>query len=113
MNADQIAALKAAYAGIDRMDPCGAVYPKICALLDGLPDAALAAVAGAEIKFVSLLAQNRVAARRQPVGVFARFKNGNSREMIGLAAAHARRQYAAFLARADVVEANLIYARGK
>lgn len=44
------------------------------------------------------------------IGVWARFENGNRREMVGLAPAHARRQYAFWLGRSDVIECALIYA---
>lgn len=48
-------------------------------------------------------------AKREIVGVRAVFDNGNSRSMVGLAPAHARRQYAFWLGRSDVVDCALIY----
>lgn len=47
----------------------------------------------------------------QPCGVRAVFKNGNRREMTGLAPAHARRQYAFWLIAAE--NAELIYPEKK
>lgn len=52
--------LRAEYAGIATVDPDGPTYPKICAMLDGMTQEALKQLAGADIKFLSSLARNRV-----------------------------------------------------
>jgi len=57
----QIAALKAEYSKINTIDPSSDTYKKLIAMLDKLDLKSLKALAGAEIKFVSKLAQNRVA----------------------------------------------------
>ena len=54
-----LGALRKAYAGLQTIDPCQQGYRDLCALLDGQPDAMLATIAKADIKFVSLLARNR------------------------------------------------------
>ncbi len=65
----QIATLKSGYAGIDKVDPSQPFYSdmvnfpllfKLTALLDKASPAQLKQLAGAGIKFVSPLAQNRV-----------------------------------------------------
>ena len=58
-----IAALKAAYSKINGIDPASDTYKKLIAMLDGLDLKSLQSLAGAEVKFVSKLAQNRVARR--------------------------------------------------
>lgn len=55
--------------------------------------------------------KNPYAGRRQPCGVWAVFANGNRREMTGLGAAQARRQYAFWLTYCE--SAGLIYDEGK
>lgn len=57
----QIAALKAEYSKISTIDPDSDTYKKLIAMLDRLDLKSLKSLAGAEIKFVSKLAQNRVA----------------------------------------------------
>ena len=57
----QIAALKAEYSKINGIDPDSDTYKKLIAMLDRLDLKSLKSLAGAEIKFVSKLAQNRVA----------------------------------------------------
>jgi hypothetical protein len=57
----QIAALKAEYSKITTVDPSSDTYKKLIAMLDRLDLQSLKSLAGAEIKFVSKLAQNRVA----------------------------------------------------
>jgi hypothetical protein len=57
----QIAALKAEYSKINGIDPSSDTYKKLIAMLDRLDLKSLKSLAGAEIKFVSKLAQNRVA----------------------------------------------------
>jgi len=56
----QIAALKAEYSKINGIDPASDTYKKLIAMLDKLDLKTLQSLAGAEIKFVSKLAQNRV-----------------------------------------------------
>lgn len=57
----QIAALKAEYSKINGIDPASDTYKKLIAMLDRLDLKSLQSLAGAEIKFVSGLAKNRVA----------------------------------------------------
>jgi hypothetical protein len=57
----QIAALKAEYSKINTIDPSSDTYKKLIAMLDRLDLKSLQSLAGAEVKFVSKLAQNRVA----------------------------------------------------
>ena len=59
-SASQIAALKAEYSKINGIDPASDTYKKLIAMLDRLDLKTLQSLAGAEIKFVSKLAQNRV-----------------------------------------------------
>ena len=56
----QIAALKAEYSKINTVDPDSDTYKKLIAMIDKLDLKSLQSLAGAEIKFVSKLAQNRV-----------------------------------------------------
>lgn len=56
----QIAALKAEYSKINGIDPSSDNYKKLIAMLDKLDLASLKSLAGADIKFVSGLAKNRV-----------------------------------------------------
>ena len=58
-----IAVISEAFGKLDRMDPDGPVYAKVCALLDRADDDALKAVHAAKIKFVSPLAFNRMIRR--------------------------------------------------
>ena len=57
----QIAALKAEYSKINTIDPSSDTYKKLIAMLDKLDLKSLKALADANVKFVSKLAQNRVA----------------------------------------------------
>jgi hypothetical protein len=59
-SASQIAALKAEYSKISGIDPASDTYKKLIAMLDRLDLKSLQSLAGAEIKFVSGLAKNRV-----------------------------------------------------
>lgn len=54
--------LRAEYGKINAIDPCGPSYAKLTAMLDKLPREALQQLATAEprVKFVSLLANNRL-----------------------------------------------------
>lgn len=56
----QIDKLKAEYSTISTIDPSSAPYKKLVAMLDKLDTKTLETLAGAKIKFVSGLAQNRV-----------------------------------------------------
>jgi hypothetical protein len=56
----QIDKLKAEYSGISTIDPSSPAYKKLVAMLDKLDTKTLESLAGAKIKFVSSLAQNRV-----------------------------------------------------
>lgn len=58
MNA-QIEALRTAYATIKTINPEGAGYKKLIALLDSMDNELLKIVSAAGINFVSLLAYNR------------------------------------------------------
>jgi len=57
---DQIAKLKAAYGKIDSFDPSNPAYERLVAMLDGLSKDQLSQLHKAGIKFVSLLAGNRL-----------------------------------------------------
>jgi hypothetical protein len=59
-SASQIATLKKEYSTINGIDPSSDNYKKLIAMLDKLDLASLKSLAGAEIKFVSGLAKNRV-----------------------------------------------------
>jgi len=59
-SASQIAALKKEYSTINGIDPSSDNYKKLIAMLDKLDLASLKSLAGADIKFVSGLAKNRV-----------------------------------------------------
>ena len=58
-----IQAVVAGFAKIDRIDPSGAAYTKLCAILDSANDEALKAVHVANIRFASKLAYNRMIRR--------------------------------------------------
>jgi len=60
-SASQIAALKAEYSKINTIDPDSDTYKKLIAMLDKLDLKSLKSLADANVKFVSKLAQNRVA----------------------------------------------------
>jgi hypothetical protein len=55
----QLETLRTAYAKIERIDPAGAAYGKLVALLDSMDDELLIIVKDAQIKFMSMLALNR------------------------------------------------------
>jgi hypothetical protein len=61
--ASQITALRAAFAGVTKMDPSGPAYRKLCSILDRADNDALKAVHAARIPFVSSLALNRMIRR--------------------------------------------------
>jgi hypothetical protein len=56
----QLARLRDAYAGLDRVDPSKPGYRKLAPYLSGLTQPQLKQLAGAKIKFLSALARNRV-----------------------------------------------------
>jgi hypothetical protein len=56
----QLAELRNGYASINTVDPCGKAYPKLIAMLDKCNQATLKQLADANIKFVSVLARNRI-----------------------------------------------------
>lgn len=58
-----LAELRTGYATITGIDPCQPTYGKITAMLDAMDDAQIVQIAKAEIKFLSLLATNRVIRR--------------------------------------------------
>jgi hypothetical protein len=60
---EMIAACVAGFGGIERIDPSGAAYGRLCAILDGADDEALKAVHAANIRFASRLAFNRMIRR--------------------------------------------------
>lgn len=60
---ENIEVLRAKFGALNGIDPAGPLYLGTIALLDKCDDAALKAVADAEIKFVSALARNRIASR--------------------------------------------------
>lgn len=62
-----IDALKAAYSKINTVDPSGAAYKKLIAMLDKMDKSKLQKLAGADIKFVSALARNRVNRMKEDV----------------------------------------------
>ena len=52
--------LRTKMAGVDKMDPDGEPYKKLCKILDNATPEALRVVFAAKIKFVSNLALNRL-----------------------------------------------------
>jgi len=52
--------LRVEYSKVEKIDPAGNIYPKMCAMLDAMPQADLKQLANARIRFLSSLAQNRV-----------------------------------------------------
>jgi hypothetical protein len=58
-----IQAAIAGFAHIERMDPSGNAYGRLCRILDNADDEALKAVYAARIRFVSSLALNRMVRR--------------------------------------------------
>lgn len=57
---DMIKTLKDVYGKINKIDPSSSAYKRLTTLLDGLPKDQLKTIANADIKFVSLLAKNRL-----------------------------------------------------
>lgn len=57
---EELTTMAKSYATIERIDPCAQSYKKLVALLDSLPLDALSQLASANIRFVSVLASNRV-----------------------------------------------------
>lgn len=60
-SAGQLCQLREQFAKIDRIDPCGDAYKRLVEKLDRLQPFPLKQLADGNIKFVSLLAQNRLA----------------------------------------------------
>jgi hypothetical protein len=67
MSDSQLGQLRTAYAGIKTVDPSQPSYGKLTALLDGSGPERIKQLAGANIKFVSSLARNRLP-KGQPTG---------------------------------------------
>jgi len=57
---DQIEIMRTAYGTLSRMDPSSPTYKKFIKFLEKLPKNQLKQLAGANIKFVSMLAKNRL-----------------------------------------------------
>ena len=57
---DQIEIMRKAYGTLSRMDPSSPTYKKFIKFLEKLPKNQLKQLAGANIKFVSMLAKNRL-----------------------------------------------------
>ena len=57
---DQIEIMRKAYGTLSRMDPSSPTYKKFIKFLDKLPKNQLKQLAGANIKWVSMLAKNRL-----------------------------------------------------
>ncbi len=60
MSSKQIEKLRKEYGGIDKIDPESSTYTALIKHLDSVPQNLLKQLAGADIKFVSMLARNRV-----------------------------------------------------
>lgn len=60
MTGGQIETLKANFGTLSGIDPCTPAYRKLVAMLDAMPQNMLKQIAGANIKFVSQLAFNRI-----------------------------------------------------
>lgn len=56
----QIEILRTGYDRLPTIDPCSESYVRLISLLDSLPQANLKQLAAAKIKFVSMLARNRI-----------------------------------------------------
>lgn len=63
----QIEELRKAYGAIDRVDPSSPTYENLLKALDLLDTPKLEMLAGAEIKWVSMLARNRVTRRAMEI----------------------------------------------
>ena len=59
----QIQLLRAMFGNVQRIDPTGKVYKRLCKILDAADDEALQAAHAAKIRFVSALAYNRMIRR--------------------------------------------------
>jgi hypothetical protein len=59
----QIAELRIAYGALERVDPSSPVYENLLKALDMLDTPKLQMLADAQIKWVSMLARNRIARR--------------------------------------------------
>jgi hypothetical protein len=57
---ENLDALREEYRKIDRIDPCQPSYYKLCEILDRASPAMLKQVAEADIRFISLMAKNRL-----------------------------------------------------
>lgn len=57
---EQLSVLKKQYGTLDKIDPTSKSYKSLIALLDNLPQSHLKQLAAADIKFVSVLAKNRI-----------------------------------------------------
>jgi hypothetical protein len=62
-DADALAVLREEYSKINTIDPCSPSYNRLCETLDRMGDQVLQQVAAANIKFMSMLAANRVSRR--------------------------------------------------
>jgi len=60
---NQIEVLRKAYGSIEKIDPCTVEYKNLITLLDSLSTKKLMILADAQIKWVSMLARNRVSSR--------------------------------------------------
>lgn len=56
----QIEELRKQYATIDRVDPCAPTYKRLIAMLDSLTQEHLRLLSDAQIRWVSMLAKNRL-----------------------------------------------------
>jgi len=63
---EQISSLAEAYNSLEKIDPCTQHYQALVALLDRLPLHMLKQLSDANIRFVSVLASNRVRRRSNP-----------------------------------------------
>lgn len=64
---DMLEHLRRNYAVIDRVNPQGPTYPKICKLLDSLDQPKLKQLSEAGIKWISPLALNRIICPDRPL----------------------------------------------
>lgn len=66
-----VASLRKAYGNIDRIDPSSQSYKKLTDFLDKLPKDMLEMLAQADIKWVSMLAKNRLRSMKEEVAANA------------------------------------------
>ena len=52
--------MRSEWGSLDRIDPCLPTYAKLIKLLDGMPQEMLKQLSEANIKFISMLARNRI-----------------------------------------------------